>query len=411
MSATASAGRKQMAQGEEALKTSMFKWSPDYISAAHAFGKAATSFKVAREFDLCVNACERAAQAHAKAGSDLGAAKCWEQAGDVLLQKSKDNSTKIEDTVNDAERAAGFYGQACLLYREAADNGKAASCLNNKARALSEAAENLPRDNKRREELLNQALEGFLSSCEIMEMCGRLAFSVDTFRHTLNFVVKLERWKDAIMVMKKMIPVYESLKQSGGLYKLRLSMVIINLRRNDAIAARNSFREGFDDAGYLRSDECAAAEDLLNAWEKEDIEAIQGVLKRQVFHFLERQISIVAHHLDPFTVGDNSSYAPPKATPAQQAPVAAKIAQDPPAAPPMASNDGGKESLFAKKAAEPVAASSEPVKSQVEETGVVAKAEPVTVAEQDTSAVSKAKEEDDDPLADFEEEEDLDFLR
>jgi len=298
-------GRKHLAAAKAALKTGLFKWSPDWTLAASAYEKAAVSFKAAGEPVDCVAAYQEGAHAYLKQGSDFAAAKCWEMAAEVSLGLAKANKGSVTEAVAQAKQAATDYGQAFSLYRVGGEASKAASCMSNKARALAFAAESLPESHNERSELLNQSLEGFLDACEVLESGGKAAFSLDTFRHSLNFMVKLKQWKSALKIMDRMLPVLEQLRQTSAIHKTRLSKVIVNLQRNDITSARNAFREGFDDADYLRSDECAAAEDLINAWEAMDEEAVKQVVKRQVFQFLERQISLVAHFLSPYTASSD----------------------------------------------------------------------------------------------------------
>jgi len=312
MSALA-AGRKHMAAGAAALKTSLFKWSPDYVSAAYAFEKAAVSFKAAGDPDQAGEAARRGASAHSKTENEAAAAKCLELAADALLARASSTGAEILAATQDAERAAALLSEASGLYRVAGELSKAANVMSSKAKALETAADRLPKANESRAKLLQQALEAYLGACDLLESSGRVAFSLDTFRHALNFVVKAERWADALLVIDRLFPVYAKLNQRSATHKARLSKVILNLKRNDLTAARNAFREGFDDNDYLRSDECAAAEDLVRAWESMNEDQVREVTNRPVFKFLDRQLAILAQDLSPYntTTDDLSNMSEP----------------------------------------------------------------------------------------------------
>ncbi|GBG27727.1 Gamma-soluble NSF attachment protein [Hondaea fermentalgiana] len=310
-----SAARKHAATAKSALKTSMFKWSPDYVSAAHAYEKAAISFKAAGEPAESAEAYEKAAEAHAKAENEAGAAKCWESAADIRLGFFRDQSKGIEGGLAEAKAAAALFGQAAMVYREEGMAAQASSALTKKGQALADGAASLPEAHKERDPLLTEALQNMLAACEVLELHNKLVFSKDTYRNALNLVVKMRRWGDAIQVLSKMIPVYKDLNQTSGSHKLRLSAVIIHLQRNDLTAARAAFREGFDDADYLRSEECAAAEDLLRAWEALDVDEVRAVIARPVFTFLERQVALVARDLSPYNASAQGRDEPLMASP------------------------------------------------------------------------------------------------
>mmetsp|Transcript_7053 Transcript_7053/g.14163 ORF Transcript_7053/g.14163 Transcript_7053/m.14163 type:complete len:489 (-) Transcript_7053:69-1535(-) len=301
-----SAARKHMTAAKGALKTSLFKWSPDYISAAHLYEKAAVSFKAAGDPEQAGDAYKCAAEANSKGDNENAAAKCWESAAEMHLSIFRNQSKGIEGGLQQARTAADYYSQAVMIYRESGAASQASTALSKKGQVLADAAATLPEAHKKRDALLTEALECLMTSCEILEIANKLVFSKDTYRNTFNLVVRMRRWSDALQVLNKMIPVYKELNQTAGGFKLRLSAVIIQLQRNDLTAAKASFREGFDDTAYLSSDECAAAEDLLRAWEDMDEDAVRKVIARPVFQFLEREVALVARDLSPF----NSSAQP-----------------------------------------------------------------------------------------------------
>jgi hypothetical protein len=356
--------RKHASAARAALQTSLLKWSPDYVSAAHELDKASAAFKLAGEPREAAAAAEQAAEAHLKSGhgGEVGAARSLERAGELLAEHGAAvaAASSIAEGVQDLERAAALLERAKLLYREGGEAAKAASCGSARGKALSAAAEALPEGHARREALLADALESFLGACAILEDAGRVAFSLDTFRHALNQTVKQRRWADAIRVADKMLAPLAQLKQKSAVHKMRLTKVVLSLKRNDLAGARNAFRDGFDDPDYLRSDECAAAEDLVRAWEMGDEAAVRElVTTRQVFNFLERQVSVCARDLSPYTSAPErpSAQAAPAPlavpVPAAKELAAQPIKMEPPLPPtvPTAAPRDARDALFAKRPA------------------------------------------------------------
>jgi len=348
-----SVAHKQLAEARAALRTSIFKWSPDHVVAGAFFDRAAVSFKAAGDAAAAADAYLSAAESHAAAENDAAAAKSLESAGDLFaaLAADQDSEEGIEAARASSQRATGLFSRSASLYRELGEAGRAAAVLSKQARALSDAAERLPRVHKARAGLEADALRTYLAACEVLETGGKLAFSLDTLRNTLNFAVKMERWKDALDVIDHMLPVYAQLKQRAGSFKLRLSKVVLQLRRNDLTAARSAFQEGFDDVDYLRSDECAAAEDLLKAWEQMDEDTTKAVLSRPIFNFLERQVSLVARSLGPFqsSVDAGALGAAPTAQAPTAAPPSTSEMQQSHGTPVEEVADAARDALFSKR--------------------------------------------------------------
>jgi len=291
---------KHLHDAKLALKTNLFKWSPDYLSAAMSYEKAAVSFKASRSLDDSVEAHMSASEMHLKMGNEAGCAKNLEQAGSCLMEGN--SSQGIEARLKELERAADCYGRAAGLMREEGENGKAAANFGLQAKAYVAALDSLPDAHTKREAMIQGALQSYFASVDLYETSGRQAFGVDTLRGLLAFTIKIQQWNKTIEVLIKIMEVFKALKQDSTIHKLHFSTVIVNLKRNDFVAAQTSFRAGFDDNSYLRSDECAAAEDLLRAWENGDEEQVRNILRRPVMNFLERQITLLARDLSPFNV-------------------------------------------------------------------------------------------------------------
>lgn len=61
--------KQELADGEKCLKTSAFKWKPDYLSAEPHFQKAGRAFKAAGMMDSAVEAWKKAAFCSVKMGN------------------------------------------------------------------------------------------------------------------------------------------------------------------------------------------------------------------------------------------------------------------------------------------------------------------------------------------------------
>ena len=73
-------GETALLAAAKCLKTSYFKWKPDWESAASEYEKAATAFRVGKAVPRAIDAFCRASEAHEKFDSTFMAAKHLETA-------------------------------------------------------------------------------------------------------------------------------------------------------------------------------------------------------------------------------------------------------------------------------------------------------------------------------------------
>ena len=277
---SAQKGASLLSQGEKALKTSWSKWKPDYLNAAPLFEKAGVSFRAAREFERARDAFERASEAHYEIDAVFASGQMLEKAAASLEQVP--GKKRADDACIYLERAAN-------RFVEAGEPATAATCLRKAAESY-----------KKRGDPGSRAAPLFLRACEVLEETGKAILGVDTFRATLNFLVSEQKWTDALDFCHRMIKLYEEIKQPSNVFKMYLSIVVLNLCRNDYVAAKAELDKHFDNAKYLTSAECEAAEDILIAWKEGDDLAVENILKTKLaFQYLDREIGKVARKLNP----------------------------------------------------------------------------------------------------------------
>ena len=104
-------------QAEKYLKTSMFKWNPDYDSAGDAYSRAATAYKVGGNKQKAIEAFDKACECYCHMRQLFQSARMLEQA--VLISRDMND---LDGVVQYAERGA-------LLYRQDGSNESAAQLL------------------------------------------------------------------------------------------------------------------------------------------------------------------------------------------------------------------------------------------------------------------------------------------
>mmetsp|Transcript_15703 Transcript_15703/g.17733 ORF Transcript_15703/g.17733 Transcript_15703/m.17733 type:complete len:306 (+) Transcript_15703:123-1040(+) len=286
-------------KAEEALKTSFFQWSPDWVSASHFYDRAGKGFKLKGQLEESIQSYTKAAKAHLEAKQALSAAKSYEEIGDILVKQNEGNS-KI-DVVTIA-KICEVYDESAKLLLEDSDlqrasniDFKAAKCFDKLYTVVCESNQN--ESAKILEALKASGLNHYVSACEKIVRAGKAMFSMDVFPATLSFCLRIGDYGRATEMVDRMIKLYTAMEQKNRLHQCFLTMIIIHLKRNDLVAAQSFFTESLSDTDYLRSNQSEAAENLIRAIEAGDEEKLVECVKSATILNLDREVVKVARSL------------------------------------------------------------------------------------------------------------------
>ncbi|XP_065196913.1 gamma-soluble NSF attachment protein-like [Sycon ciliatum] len=265
-------GRKHLAAGDKCLQTGFFKWKPDHEGAAQAFKDAANCFKVARAHEDAKLAFVKAAKALESCGSDFHAAKYFEQA--AMMAKE----------LKQGEEAANLFEQAGLLFRANGSVDTAGIMLDRAGKIL---------------EPLNggKALEMYLSAADLSEDAEKLRQATESLAKAVQLMVKYRKFDDCVKAMEHQLVLNEKLSNHQIMHKIALSIVLVHLCRDDYVAGERFFRDACGIDGFGDSDAGALAEDLLQAYDDGDTEAIERITSDQYFSFISTEIARLARAL------------------------------------------------------------------------------------------------------------------
>lgn len=337
---------------ESALKTTLFKWSADYISAAHYFDKAGEKFKIRGDDARALEAYSRAADAHFKAKQPVSAAKSMHLVAQLrLAQQQTNNSAETYGAFKQAyvdlmNRITVIHGENATAQRSAAIEFEAAQAFERIAQGLSAG------EAKAKADANACALEFYKRCINKLVNSDRAVFSIDAFPAAVGFCAKQRNLAQALRFLEETLKVYAKLNQTRRKHQCYLTAVILHIARNDVVAARNAFSAHFDDAEYLRSRECEAAETLLTACENRDMEQIEKVVKGHVVNALHPPIAQLARTLyQPSSQPAAPSSKPkPKAAPKDIAVDMAKLSvAEVGSSAGEGEQEQAKDALFAKK--------------------------------------------------------------
>jgi len=270
-------GDKYVAEARKAESTGIFKRKPDWETATNAWRNAV---------------------------------KAYQQAGDNAKFKYLDTlkySAKAHENMDKGEHtAATHWEKAANLYIELKENKEACDCyknakrnflLNNNpdtaAKMMIKAAQaigDIDRD---------EAMECAKDACSIFEDADRMKLSDETFKKSINLALKLNRFPDAIELLKRQNKIYLELGTfDRDLYKNLLSILVIMFSIDKYADGENEFKTWDGVSNWARSDECEAADALIQAWRQGSAEEFAAAKKKNVFSYLDNEVSKLARKLE-----------------------------------------------------------------------------------------------------------------
>ena len=257
-------------QAEKYLKTSMFKWNPDYDSAGDAYSRAATAYKVGGNKEKAIECFDNACNCYKQMRTLFQAARMLDQA--VLLSR---DLNRMDDVVQYAERGA-------LLFRQDGSTESAAQLLEKAAKIVEasdpekavgiyfKAAETVGLEDEPR-----KAIDHMARAARLQVRCKKYDESVDTLQKTLNVMSSIENYNAAAG------------RSAAGL-------VMVQLMREDHIAASKAFEMY---GGYCDGETRQALRALLEAFDEEDGDAAKEAINSKAIKDLDIDFARLAKHI------------------------------------------------------------------------------------------------------------------
>jgi len=256
-----------IAQGEKYLKTSFFKWKPDYDSAAPCFSKAAVAYKNAKKYEKARDLYLKAATCYFKNSSRFHAGKAYEEAG--LVSKE----------LKEFDKLMAHFDHASDLYLEEGTPDTAALCLI-RAGKLVESVEP------------SWALKVFQKAVDIYESeeDGRLRSAVEVQASISRLLVKTEKFEEAIESIDKEINLWNKVDGSdnGASARLVCCQVLLYLQLGDEVQANQSLSKATENVtGFDETEQYYTLCDLLKAFSERNYDKGVSLLNQPLFKYMD----------------------------------------------------------------------------------------------------------------------------
>ncbi|XP_030831412.1 gamma-soluble NSF attachment protein [Strongylocentrotus purpuratus] len=266
-----SEAKEHIAAAEKSLKTSFFKWKPDFGSAAHEYEQAAVCFKNAKQPLEAKRAYINAAGAHRNNDALFHAAKQYEQAA-FLMRDQKDWGEVM-----------GLFDKAASLYSEHGTPDTAAICLEKAAKMMETVN---PR----------MSLEFFQKACDVVELEDRPRQIVDYLGKSARILVRIQDYDEASKVLSKERDLRHDLGDIDATNRTVSALVLVHLKRGDYVAADKMCGIAMG-SGYAESDVASALACLLDAYDKQDEDTFHQMLNLPLFRYMDNDYVKLARSL------------------------------------------------------------------------------------------------------------------
>jgi hypothetical protein len=270
--------------GEEYLRTSLFKWSPDHLGASTKFEHASNAYKVAGDIRRAYETMEKAAKSHAAYDSFGTAATSFVNASKLAAAMPDgagvDKAVQLLTAAADMWSLHGDVFQVAQCYLSA---GEISEMWNaDRTQALYLEARDLicPREASN-EELRRINVRG-----------------LDAMRKIFKFFIRdNQRLSEALTHAQLMVRQLQAFEQDEAAHKILAAVTIIQLHMKDIVSADQTYISDLGVRGYASSKACEIAENLLEAMKNFDSEALAVALRSETMQYLDREVQLLAKSL------------------------------------------------------------------------------------------------------------------
>lgn len=263
-------GQAHLQNADKYMETSFFKlkFSPDWDSAADELNKAATCFKVAKNWEDCKKAHLRASEGYANSGSLFHAAKALDQA--MMICKEQNN---FKEVVSLAERGG-------LLYRQAGSPESA-------TQLLVKGAKYLEREHP------DEALGLYEKAAETVGVEDRPVEAAQHLENTARLLVKVGKYDKAADTLHNSLMLFTEGGANCG--RVVLGLVLVQIARGDVIAAGKVWSQW---GGFCDGAQCGAANDIINGFSEQDGELAKRGLSCPTVMHLDNEFAKLARDIE-----------------------------------------------------------------------------------------------------------------
>lgn len=276
--APADEARQHLQLAEKALKTSAWslKFSPDHLTASMEYTQAATLFRAANMLRESADCWLKAAEAKEQQRDLFGAGRAYESAGGVC--ESIGSSASAEATQH--------WEKAVDKFRLSGKGDIATKLLQKLAAAYEKSGS---------KDRAQAAYEGAIDVIIQDEKDYNLA---DAYKAYIGFLVRSEMFEEALKAIDGHIEALMRQRHFPFVHKEMLSKIVILLHLQDTVRADEAVNPPSTvPEGWYLSKECKVGSELVAAFQENDVEGVEKLVKDQTFTFIQVEVARMVRKL------------------------------------------------------------------------------------------------------------------
>jgi len=258
------------------------RWTADWEGAARHYRDAVKFYKLTTDYGGTVLALRESAIAHKEIDSIHTAAADLEAAAQIVKEHGGNASN-----LPDPQLASQLYKESAALYKaHGSSYDKAAATLVKAAEAIGDVD-------------VNAGVELMREACAVFEEENRFMFHDAVFKKAICFCVARGKFGSARSLLKRQIKLQQQALNpfESDMYKNCLAIIVLWLHTGDGEKAGQAIQEYEGLVRFTRSEEYQVANELICAWEDNDVEKWTAALKKQTFKYLLNPIAVLARKL------------------------------------------------------------------------------------------------------------------
>lgn len=277
MAPPAEEARAHLECAEKALKPSWLslKFGPDLLAASLELTQAATKFRAAGLLPECVRAWSRAAELQEQQHDLFAAGRAHESAGTVCDGTGPGGPAA----------AAAHWQQAARCFRLAGKVDIVVRLLLKLATLREKEGDHA------------KAKEAYADAVEVLEQEEKDYGLGDIYKQYIGFLVRSNLFDDASGAMDAHANLLARQGHHAFAHKELLSKVILRLHQQDTVGAEEAMNPSAEVHGWYSSRECEVGSGLVQAFQQNDAEAAERLVKEQVLTFLQVEVARLAQQL------------------------------------------------------------------------------------------------------------------
>lgn len=277
MPSPAEEAKAHVAMAEKALTTSWMsmRFSPDHLTASMEYAQAAAKYRSSGMLGESVRAWVASAELKEKMHDLFSAGRAYESAGGIC-----------DGSGPGGPPAAAVHWEKAVRCFRLCGKGDIAAKLILKMAAMHEKAGNI-----------TKARESFEEALEVFKQEEKDYNLTDVYKTYIGFLVRSEMWEDALQAIDGHVEVLVRQKHFPFVHKELISKTVLLLRMDDLVRAEDSLNTGASVEGWYTSKESEVGFLLVGAFQANDAESVERLVKEQVFTNLQVEIARIARLL------------------------------------------------------------------------------------------------------------------